>query len=86
MKKRNILAYVWESAKGMLIVHSSSIYPLTLGWYFRKSGGVDFNVVNLNVNATFFSDQIEQGIEVLSLQQLEKDTVFVATNRMLYCW
>lgn len=62
------------------------IYPLTYIASFRKNGGVDFNIVNLNVNATFFNDQVtEQGLEILSLQQLEKDTVFVATNRMLYC-
>ena len=83
MKRRNTPAFVLELVKGKLIawIHSL-IYSLTLIASFRKNGGVDFNVVNLNVNATFFNDQpTEKSIDILSLQQLEKDTVFVATNR-----
>ena len=52
---------------------------------FRQLGGVVFNTINLNSTFNWYSDGHESNeIEILSLQQLEKDTIFVATKSILF--
>jgi hypothetical protein len=44
--------------------------------------GVTFTTINLNSNASWFDASTSNNIEVVDLQQLEKDTIFIATE---YC-
>ena len=47
-------------------------------------GSVVFNTINLNSTSNWYNDGFEnRDVEILSLQQLEKDTIFVATESIL---
>ena len=47
-------------------------------------GNVVFNTINLNSTSNWYNDGYEnKELEVLSLQQLEKDSIFVATESIL---
>ena len=51
----------------------------------RQLGSVVFNTVNLNSTSNWYNDGYENiELEILSLQQLEKDTIFVATESILF--
>ena len=67
-----------------LPLHISSMQPLVL-CLCRQVGGVVFNTINLNSTSNWYNDGYEnRELEILSLQQLEKDTIFVATESILF--
>lgn len=54
----------------------------------RADGKLIFNTMNLNTQASWYTDEKPEGrdLNVLCLQQLERDTFFVGIDRILTCF
>lgn len=52
-----------------------------LSVFYSDGGNVQFNTININANTCWFDSVSSE--DIIELQQLEKDTIFVATPRIL---
>lgn len=51
---------------------------------FRPAGNLIFDTVNLNTQASWYTEEKPEGrdVNLLCLQQLEKDTFFIGVDRI----
>ena len=59
----------------MQVLHINHLVAFVVS---REHGGVDFNTINLNSSACWFDEC--PSVEVVNIHQLEKNTIFVATE------
>lgn len=54
--------------------------------FHRKDGNIIFETLNLNTQANWYTDDPPESsaVPVLCLQQLEKDTIFLGLERILF--
>ncbi len=70
------ILYLWESYSRCPTRKSPCCFCCP--FISREHGGVDFNTINLNSTACWFDDC--PSIDVVNIHQLEKNTIFVATE------